>query len=430
MRRIFLTCTLLALFPPVQALTLQQAYQRALNHDPDVAMAHAQWQAQQAVERASKGALYPQINFSAVLGRLDTTRTSTQSGADFRYDSDTRNWNLSLRQTLYRADMWHDWKHQQALSESHYWRVPAQKRNLFVEVGRRYSALVAAQTRLQAAIDFRNETAAQLKALQRRYALGQADRAEVAQVSAQLSHAQAQVDQYTDQLHQARLQLALFVGIPLDKTPLNTTLDTLVRQADQLIAQGIAALMQQLDTHPLIRSARAEINAAHAAIARAFAGHKPQVELSISRSMSDSDSVNTLGYEYNTTSAQIRLNLPLYSGGSTTAQVEAARQRLAAAQAQLASQQRTLKAQLIQYATDLSGALKQLQGLNGQRSAALTQLAAAERRHRLGQGDLSAIIQVRQHLAQLEIERITLQERIASNWLQLSSLLGLPDNQQ
>ena len=71
-----------------------------------------------------------------------------------------------------------------------------------------------------------------------------------------------------------------------------------------------------------------------------------------------------------------------------------------------------------------------MQGLNGQRSAALTQLAAAERRHRLGQGDLSAIIQVRQHLAQLEIERINLQERIASNWLQLSSLLGLPDDQQ
>lgn len=390
--------------------SLIHLYQQALKQDPDIEAQQADEEAQRAQARAYKGQLYPQINLSGGIGKLDTTRSTVGGGRSFQYTSDSKHWNLTLSQALYRPDLWAQWKKSAAQIDGLRWRTAAQQLHLFQQLSDNYLRLLLAHSLLENAQAQHALYDQLIRAAQKRYKLGQGTRTDIQQLKNEQRLLEARMEDYRRQQTQQQQLLQLYAGIDLSPESLETLSQRARHLVRKLLDTSTEALTRQMKAHhPELRALRADLNALQEEIQLQKAGHKPRLDLTLSRSMSESDSVNTLGYEYQTTQAEIRLSLPLYSGGSTTARVKEATARLRAARARLHSRTRELTIQLIQFHQQLHTAWQTWQTQQQVLDQQNTLIAAAEKRYQLGEASQTDRLnaQLEYHRTQAQLDQTT-----------------------
>ena len=295
---------------PATAQSLTEAVDQTIRTNPDVLIdANRRLSIDEVVNQA-KGGYRPKIDLSLGIGREWSENTSTRPGSD----------NLTRRESaLTLSQMLYDGFGTRSEVERHTARVESAAHKLagtseqvglravetYLEVLRRQELLALTQANLSA----HERTFEQIKL---RADSGVGRKADLEQAQARLALSQANLASAQANLREASINYQRVVG--------NQPLD-LSRPA---IPEGLPASMDDavqtaVANHPILRSARADIEATHAQTRAAESLLQPRVDLELGTSWNDN--LDGVDYKNNDAHAMLRMRWNLYHGGSDKARI-------------------------------------------------------------------------------------------------------------
>ena len=329
------------------AATLLEVYQQALQSDPRIHEAEARRLAALEAEPQARGVLLPQIGFSGDWSKSESTGSGVQNSVveqppgsgefvvvpfPFQVDTDseTTQWQFTLRQTLFRWDQIVNLRRaDKTVAKAEADREAAQQ-DLIVRVTDAYFNVLGAEDRLLAIHADRLAIARQLEQAKQRFEVGLIAITDVQESQAAYDQSVANEIAAKRSLATARYLLGEITGAavgelaaPSDKLPLRTP-DPASEQAwlDLAMSQNLALISSRLDE----RLARDEISFRRN-------GHYPTIDLVANTGnrnvKSDQDTFTGFGplpadSDFDTNSIGIQFNFPIFAGGGTSSRVQEA----------------------------------------------------------------------------------------------------------
>ncbi|MCP1445190.1 outer membrane protein [Pseudomonas sp. GGS8] len=347
---------------------LMQLYREARLEDPRVLASYARVKAGEEHQREALGSLLPQVALNAGQNRIHQESDLVQRS----YDSEI--YSLSLRQYLYNKAAWENYQRFKSLAKQTESEAQEAQAEATVDLAQRYFAALAAEDELELV---RAERQTTQKSLDRVNALYEK---QLALITDQLD-LKARVDllaaQELDAQNQAsitREALAEIVGRPV-KEKLNRIRDDVQLQVstqslETWVREGVAQ-------NPALKANESGVEAAGAALRGGKGGHYPTVSLSLSAQQTNEGYNNSLAPRTDSYVAGIGVQVPLYSGGSTSARVRGLYQDQIVAEQQLeAVQRQVVKEITTAYLTANSSAEKISASRHALASAQLSRVAA------------------------------------------------------
>ncbi|HVV67565.1 MAG TPA: TolC family outer membrane protein [Gammaproteobacteria bacterium] len=323
---------------PGFAVDLMQAFQQGLNYDPTFKAAEAQYLATYELIPITRGALLPQITATGYLARIHEDIDFL--GNQKFYDTSTQ-YNISANQALFNYKDWALLQNARAQSKQAFASYNAALQDLMVRVANAYFSVLQAYDELLATEANKRSLAQQLHQTQEQYKVGLIAVTGVEQVRASydLAIAQEIVNQNTvaDKLEELRAITGVFytrlAGIKINLP--------LVTPEPNDINEWVAVAVGQNYT---LQSAFYAMIAAQQNVKVQRAGHFPVITGQASYAY-DNESANPLGIgtgvgntlvPQTTRLATIAVNatLPVFTGGTVTAQTNQAAWQYAEAAAQ------------------------------------------------------------------------------------------------
>nr|WP_232533210.1 MULTISPECIES: TolC family outer membrane protein [Ramlibacter] len=306
--------------PPAHALGLLEAYQAAQINDPAFRAALHEHEAGQQNLPLGRANILPQVSASYAPARNRTDVTNTANAAaptdHRRYDSLVA--NLQLRQPLYHPEGMARYRQGIAQTAASDTLFVSRVQDLILRVVTQYTFAKYAEDQLALAEAQRDAYAGQRASNQRLFDRGEGTRTDVVETQARYDMAVAQVLEAKDNLTNARESLAAIIGQPV------TDLDPLVENFQP--RPGSTRSFEEwraiaLDTNPELHVQRRALDVAREEINRNKAGHLPRLDLVANVGKNDSETINTFNQQTNIRSLGVQLQIPIYSGGATSAAV-------------------------------------------------------------------------------------------------------------
>lgn len=323
------TTSWLMLALPVQAqptLSLVQAFEAALQHDPDYRAAiHERDAALEGVPIA-RASLLPSVNLSAGVSRVQGEREFPNAlnqtvRTDVNYDAPQA--SLAMRAPLLNMEAWRrvDVARAQADGAEAVLRVRAL--DLVDRLGAAYFGVLLARDGRSLARALLEQAQAQEVRARQRLGRGEGTQLELSQASAAVDVARVRVLEADHALDVAYRGLKRVTG--LESMPLNAP------APDALPMAPTPLTLEEWVTRALAQSAALQAReqallAARLNVDRVRAGHYPRLDVVASLSESRNDSANNLNQASRLGAVGLQLAVPLYSGGGVEA---TARQALA-----------------------------------------------------------------------------------------------------
>ncbi len=323
-----------ALVLPQAALAsdLLGVYHQALESDPQLRAAEAAHRAAMEIRPQSRSALLPQVNLSAERNTIDSDITGLGNR-----NYDTNGYTLSLVQSIYHHDTYVQLRQADAGIAQADAELRAAGHGLILRVAEAYFNLLAAEDNLEFAEAEKRAISQQLRQTKQRFEVGLSAITDVHEAQASHDLAVAQEIAAQNQLEIAREALRELTGNEPDGTaPLSGEM-ALVGPEPADIDQWVETALQQ---NLGLLATEASVNAAREEVKRRQSGHYPSLDLVASRRYSDTRDAPSFGNESTTNTIGLQLNVPLYSGGRTSATVREAGHRLTQALEGLDQQRR------------------------------------------------------------------------------------------
>lgn len=391
------------------ALNLTEAFRLAEQNDPNFAVSQKRAESDAAGVDVARARLLPSLTFSAAAGRAKTDTeylSGLYKGRTVRNDYQSRNWNLTARQPLYRPSEWAGWKRAEAQAEASQITVEAARVRLLRQVAQAYAQALSARAQKAVAQQDVARYELVLKQAQRAFALGNATRTDVEDAKARLDIAQAAVLKQEGTLQQALAALAALIGRSVSEDELDA-MQAVPPLAERALAKPLTAWIDAAHTHhPEVRALVAQEAAARQQVEQQRGQHKPIVDLVVTRRMSRSDTETTIGQQYDTTSAAVQLQIPLYAGGGIDASVRAALAALEEAQLKTEAKRRELTQSVTQVYTALRFGYAQWQALEQAERSAQQAVIGTEKGIQAGTRNAVDLLNAQQELAKVRASRI------------------------
>lgn len=309
---------LTALPVQAQALSLMQAYEAALRHDPAYRAAVHEHEAGQQSAAIGRSHLLPTLTASYGPSRnnADVTNTAVPGGP-----TDHRRYNslaasIQLRQPLVHPEGSARYRQGLAQTAASDAVLAGRIQELIVRVVSLYTYARYTEDQLAQATAQRNAYAEQRLANERMFQRGEGTRTDLLETQARYDMAAAQVLEAADNVANGRAALAAVVGQEV------TALDALPddfqprpgdhRGFDEWKAIALAG-------NPELQAQRLVVEIAREETSRSRAGHLPRLDLVASVGRNESDTINTFNQRATVRSVGLQLTVPLYAGGATTA---------------------------------------------------------------------------------------------------------------
>lgn len=293
-----------------QPYDLWSIYQEALLQDPGLKQAQAYRKASDHRESEARGRLLPQ---------LELNNTFSRSQQDNEYQNIQYNGKshaLSLRQPLYDPSSWRNYqKFREQTLQQHLAADDSHNQTAF-QIAELYFTALAAEDELaliQAEMEATLHNQQRIKALYHRQ---MAMRTDSLEVDARVATLQVNLLDAKNAVLTSRDAITERTGLPLTaslrRLSENPSFNRLKRDKSDWVRTA-------LQNNPALRSQEHSLAAAENAFLEAKAGHLPKINLNLSAQRSD------IGYEGNqspknsTLIATIGIQIPIYSGGSTSA---------------------------------------------------------------------------------------------------------------
>jgi outer membrane protein len=334
-KQIIVVIAAFGLVAPVQAESLLEIYQQALQSDPRIHEAEARRLAALEAEPQARGVYLPQIDADASYFEDDSSGTSIfedSTGLPVSLDTDTESettrWSIGLRQTIFRWDQIVGLRRADKLVAKAEADREAAQQELIIRVSQAYFDVLAAEDRLNSRNANRQAIARQLEQAKQRFEVGLIAITDVQESQAAYDQAVADEIQTKRELATAREGLREITGnyvsqlsAPSDKLPLRTPEPAAEMDwVDLALDQNLALVASRLDE----QLARDEISFRRS-------GHYPSIDLVASTSDFDREADRVIGgistiadSDGRTDTVGIQFNLPLFRGGGTRSRVKEA----------------------------------------------------------------------------------------------------------
>jgi outer membrane protein len=321
----------------VNAASLLEVYQQALQSDPLIHEAEARRLAALEAAPQARSALFPQINASGSWETVNTSGSGVQFDSDLNIfrpvssdsESDTTQWGVELRQTLFRWDQVVTLKQAgKRVAKAEADREAAQQ-DLIVRVAARYFEVLAAEDRLTSIHADRLAIARQLEQAKQRFDVGLIAITDVQESQAAYDQSVASEIQAKRELATAREFLREITGeyvstlaAPAENFPLPNPNPADERSwIDLAMGQNLALISSRLDE----QIARDEISFRRT-------GHYPSIDLvagygeltSKGERNVDAGPFFPTDSDGDRDSIALQVTVPLFAGGRTSSRVREA----------------------------------------------------------------------------------------------------------
>jgi protease secretion system outer membrane protein len=320
---------------PASAMSLIEAYQSALSHDPVYQSAVHENEAGQESRALGKANLLPNLSLSYSQSKSNAERTITNPDGSRFSDSPSyisKALTLSLRQPLFNLDAMA--RYRQGLSQASYSEAlfAGKSQELITRLSAAYFDALLAEDQLRLAGAQSNALLENMTANEHLLANGAGTRTDVLESRARYELAQAQVVEAQDMVRDTRNVLSMIVG--QDPGALDAMRADVAGMV--LMPTGLAEWESiARASNPDIVTHRYTADYAQLEIERNRAGHTPRVDLVASHSRNNADSIYTFNQESTIDQIGVQITVPLYAGGSVNAQTRQASARFEGAQADL-----------------------------------------------------------------------------------------------
>lgn len=311
--------------------TLAGIYELALENDLTLERARAELRAGEESRKLALAGLLPQVQAGAgyidANSQQETTFTAGTIAQPFESDTDTETteWNVSLRQPVFDLPAWFSFQRGVELSRQAESQFAVEQQSLMVRTVAAYTGVLRAAANLRASQAQEQAFAAQLDQVRQRFDVGMVAITDVHEAQAAFDLAVARRLSDAGELGTRREQLTLLTGRPHgdlweldDRFPV---VDPDPIQADEWVT---FALQNNIDIQVALSARDAARNNSQAARSE----HLPTVDLSLSYLDSETDVDQKIAgvgrrpeFPNNQERTAVALNLfmPLYSGGFISA---------------------------------------------------------------------------------------------------------------
>ncbi len=296
------------------ATDLMSLYREARLEDPRVLAAYARAVGGQARQREAFGGLLPQLNASGSLNRTKyDNRTTEQVYNNERYV-------VSLTQHIYNKAAWENYQKFKSLARQGEFQAVDAQAEAAVDLAQRYFVALASDDELELVMAERRATQKNLDRVNALYERKLAMVTDVLDLKARVDALAAQEVEARNQVRLSREDLSELVGRAvvekLSRIREDVALQVPGESLDVWITRAVAA-------NPALKARESALAAAEAAVREGKGGHYPQLSLNLSAQRSDVGYDNTLAPLSDSYVASVGVQIPLYSGGSTSARVRA-----------------------------------------------------------------------------------------------------------
>ncbi|MDB6445585.1 outer membrane protein [Pseudomonas sp. NFACC32-1] len=324
---------------PLPYVDLWQLHQEAQGADPRILRAQALTRSGDGNERAALGRLLPQLNASSSVNR---SRRDDDLG---RIQYNGKRMAVVLNQVLYDPQVWRSYQKYVELAQKSQYESDDTQVQSSIDLSERYFAVLAAEDELSLVRSELAATERNLKRIKALYARQMAMVTDTLDLEARVDALKADEIEAGNKVQVSREAISELVGRdvqePLKRIGDNPAFTLPPQTPDDWIRMA-------LDSNPALHAREHNIRAAEAAIGEAKAGHLPRLGLNLTAQRSDIGYEGALTPRSDNLVASLDLQVPLYSGGSTSARVsssesdrEVAQQELEALRRQVVKETRT-----------------------------------------------------------------------------------------
>jgi outer membrane protein len=313
---------------------LLQVYQQALNNDPVLLKAAAQFEASKEGITQARAALLPQISATGNYSLSETDIYSSENDIVLTRDSDSITWGASLSMQLYHHDTWLRLDNAEKSAHQADLAYQLAKQELMVRVTDAYFNLLSAKDDLEFAEAQKVAIERQLEQTKQRFSVGLTAITDVHEAQAEYDDSVTQVIQAQNAIYNAEEAVRVLTNVyPSNIDVLNTKRFTASRpMPDSANEWQQTAEAKSID----LIAQKVSVDIAKENINIARSGHYPTLDLTGRYSTGEEN--YTLGSApeiqepaLDSHSIGITLTVPLYSGGATTSAVRQAQHNYVAA---------------------------------------------------------------------------------------------------
>lgn len=383
-------------------LSLAQAVDLALCHNPQVQGAWAAIKVQAAALGKARAAYLPTV--SAGVSRMDDrTRYPGYPGADTDVQADTLYGTVSWRLFDFgeRAANRHA---ASALLEAALANHDAVLQKTLAGVIQAYFDAQTSQAAWAARQTDEALARQTLEAAQRRERGGAGAQSDTLQATTALAKATLDRSRAHGAYRKAMAVLVNVMGLPAEMQP--TLAEDLAEPADNL-RQDLDAWLEQAEArHPAIEAARAQLAAARAKVAATEAEGLPTVDLTGSYYQNGRPNQTLAAIQTHETLVGVTVTIPLFDGFARTYEVRGAQAQVEQKEAELRDTEGQVTMEVVKAHADALAALDDLQASQQLLQAAQAALQSVQRKFDKGAADILEILSTQAALADAQQERI------------------------
>lgn len=305
------------------ALNLIEAYHAALLHDPTYRGAIFDNQAGQENIALGRAGLLPKVQavYAPSKNRAEITTTAQNYlGQDYQSTTnpsyDSLNATIQVKQPLINFAALATYKQGIAKAQYSDAQFASRAQDLVLRLVGAYADAQYAEDQLALAIAQRDAYLEQMHVNVRLFKQGEGTKTDMLETQARASLAETQVLEARDNLTTARHTLAGIVGMEITGlAPLNKDFKALPIEPASYEAWRDIALKKNAE----IVALNAAVEVAQQEINRQYSGHAPTLDLVASYGKQNATTTNTYNQDSTVRSVGVELNLPIFSGGYTSA---------------------------------------------------------------------------------------------------------------
>lgn len=307
-----------------QALTLWDAYFQALKNDPSYKVAQADYRAGMEEGRIANAALLPQLSLSFYQGdaKADRTQNTLLGPRSDSTDYSVKNNQLQLRQTIINMAAWSRAKQGDLVQDQTKIKAIASRNDLAIRVVAAYFNALSTIEQVELAKAQEKAATERFKEIESSLKSGESSRVDLARARAQRDLRIAERLEIQDNSDLVLRQLEDITGTRIESLSVLPSTVKAPPISTEYTYSGLETFT--LRNNPKILSAALDIQIAEEEVKKRRAGHYPTLDFVASKSDSDSESINTIGQKTKQETIALQMQIPLFNGFGTTAEVEKA----------------------------------------------------------------------------------------------------------
>lgn len=375
-------------------ITLPDVYLGAMATNEGIKSKEFREKAKQELVRKAWGKVLPQIDVTASYGVSEYTRNFDRASSVTETDTLTKA-DVQLDQVLYSRETFKEIERASASAR----KADAERRARELEVG--YNAIEAylEASRLQGEMDVLKRSLAsherRFKQMESMRERGLASRSETLDAKARMDEVEADLASLRYDYRAAIKNLEAVSGLDVGQQQLAPVAVGTWKQTPAVLEKNWQSLA--FSNSAEISRAKREHKVADATYERERGAHWPELYLSAQYSNNDTFAT-TLREELR---AELQLRVPLYSGGSTSAQARSAKKREQAAEYELRHRKDRVQVEVSRLTETLQGSYQKIRSLKTAESSAQTALEAAQKGFQSGVRSLNDLLDSRNRLTDI-----------------------------